>query len=86
MYSYGDDLSCADDPDNNDHPDQRKIIISRIDRRLLPICGLITSVSLIDRTNVSNAAIAGMNEDLHLGPGGSIFCHDTRVLRDIHAG
>ncbi|KAF9888500.1 hypothetical protein FE257_008607 [Aspergillus nanangensis] len=62
-----DDISSADGPEN-DRPEQRKII-SRIDRRLLPICGLITSVSLIDRTNVSNAAIAGMNEDLHLDQG-----------------
>lgn len=36
-----------------------KKIIRRVDLRLLPLCGLMYCVSLLDRTNLSNAAIAG---------------------------
>lgn len=46
-----------------------KDIIHRVDRRLLPILGLMYAVSLIDRTNMSNARIAGMQEELQLGVG-----------------
>lgn len=34
-------------------------IVHRIDRRLIPICGIMYAVSLLDRTNLSNANIAG---------------------------
>lgn len=37
-----------------------------MDWRLLPILGALYSVALIDRTNMSNAAIAGMAKDLVL--------------------
>ncbi|KAL8765837.1 MAG: hypothetical protein Q9209_007196 [Squamulea sp. 1 TL-2023] len=40
-----------------------KSIVRRVDLRLVPICGLMYCVSLLDRTNLSNAAIAGSNED-----------------------
>ena len=36
-----------------------KRIVHRVDLRLVPICGLMYCVSLLDRTNLSNAAIAG---------------------------
>ena len=36
-------------------------IIRRVDIRLIPLCGLMYCVSLLDRTNLSNAAIAGYN-------------------------
>ena len=38
---------------------EAKRIIRRIDLRLIPLCGLMYCVSLLDRTNLSNAAIAG---------------------------
>jgi hypothetical protein len=41
----------------------------RIDGRLLPILGLMYSVSLVDRTNLGLALVAGMEEDLGLGIG-----------------
>ncbi|GAW21720.1 hypothetical protein ANO14919_112440 [Xylariales sp. No.14919] len=41
-------------------------IIHRIDRRLLVTIGFMYCVSLIDRTNISLAAIAGLTEDLAL--------------------
>ena len=34
-------------------------IVRRVDIRLIPLCGLMYCVSLLDRTNLSNAAIAG---------------------------
>merc|ERR1711977_768125 len=43
--------------------DQRRIL-RKVDVRLIPICGLMYCVSLLDRTNLSNAAIAGMNVEL----------------------
>lgn len=47
------------------HHEQKKLI-RRVDFRLIPICGLLYCVSLLDRTNLSNAVIAGMGEELVL--------------------
>lgn len=41
----------------------------RIDFRLLPILGLMYSISLIDRTNLGLALVAGMLQDLDLAVG-----------------
>lgn len=40
-------------------PIEIKRLMRRVDFRLVPICGLMYCVSLLDRTNLSNAAIAG---------------------------
>lgn len=45
---------------------QQAKIRHRIDRRLIPALGLMYGISLMDRKNVSNAAIAGMRVDLDL--------------------
>jgi hypothetical protein len=45
--------------------DQQRIK-RRIDRRLIPIVGLMYCVSLVDRTNVAAASVAGMIQDLNL--------------------
>ncbi|EAS30930.3 phthalate transporter [Coccidioides immitis RS] len=50
------------------YKEQRKII-HRVDLRLVTICGLGYCISLMDRTNTSMAAIAGMNRDLELTVG-----------------
>ncbi|KAL3473212.1 major facilitator superfamily domain-containing protein [Aspergillus californicus] len=47
------------------YEEQRKII-HRVDRRLITMCGAAYCISLMDRTNVSVAAITGMMEDLEL--------------------
>jgi MFS family permease len=47
-------------------PEETKKIIHRIDRRLITTVGLMYCISLMDRTNLSVAAIAGMNVDLAL--------------------
>jgi hypothetical protein len=45
--------------------EQRKII-HRVDRRLITIAGIIYMNSLMDRSNLPNAGIAGMNLDLEM--------------------
>ncbi|KAH7346080.1 major facilitator superfamily domain-containing protein [Pyrenochaeta sp. MPI-SDFR-AT-0127] len=46
-----------------------KKLIRKIDWRLLPILGALYSIALIDRTNISNARVAGMGRDLALQVG-----------------
>lgn len=41
----------------------------RVDWRLIPALGAMYGISLMDRKNVSNAAIAGMLTDLRMGRG-----------------
>lgn len=48
---------------------QARRIRRRIDLRLIPCLGFMYGISLMDRKNVSNAAIAGMTTDLELGVG-----------------
>jgi hypothetical protein len=40
------------------HEEQRAII-RKIDCRLLPVCGLLLAICLVDRGNLGNASIAG---------------------------
>ncbi|KAJ6011690.1 hypothetical protein N7522_002045 [Penicillium canescens] len=47
----------------------QKRVIRRVDLRLLPILGIMYSISLIDRTNLGLAFVAGMEEDLGLDIG-----------------
>ncbi|KAL4803102.1 major facilitator superfamily domain-containing protein [Aspergillus unguis] len=54
-----------DDDEEFTYAEQRKII-HRVDRRLVVITGGAYCISLMDRTNVSVAAITGMMEDLEL--------------------
>ena len=44
-------------------------VLARIDWRLLPALGLIYGISLMDRKNTANAAIAGMLVDLNIVTG-----------------
>ncbi|KAJ5736213.1 uncharacterized protein N7483_001338 [Penicillium malachiteum] len=56
------------DPDVDDEynvPEQRKII-HKVDRRLLILLGCMQAVSFLDRANIANAAVAGMEEALGL--------------------
>ncbi|GBF63287.1 MFS transporter [Trichophyton mentagrophytes] len=45
---------------------REKQLIRRIDWRLLPIIGAMYAISLIDRTNISSARIAGLDKELKL--------------------
>ncbi|OQV04376.1 hypothetical protein CLAIMM_09267 isoform 2 [Cladophialophora immunda] len=51
--------------------DEREIrkIVHKVDRRYVTIAGLMVAISLLDRTNLSNANIAGMSKDLDLAIG-----------------
>jgi hypothetical protein len=64
--------ASSDDPGESldDDPvytraEQRKII-HRVDRRLITVAGIIYMCSLMDRSNLPNAMIAGMARDLGL--------------------
>ncbi|KAF5004179.1 hypothetical protein FDECE_9317 [Fusarium decemcellulare] len=49
--------------------DETKAILSRVDWRLLPMLTLLYVLSFLDRSNIGNAKVAGMNDDLSLtGP------------------
>jgi MFS family permease len=58
---------------SNTLPKQRKQILTscrrKVDWRLIPILGALYSISGIDRVNLSNARVAGMDEDLHFNVG-----------------
>ncbi|OAX77878.1 hypothetical protein ACJ72_07818 [Emergomyces africanus] len=43
-----------------------KALMRKIDWRLLPILGALYAIALIDRVNISNARVAGMNKELEL--------------------
>ena len=53
-----------DDPYNWFTPEEGRKIKHKIDRRLVLVLGAMYCVSLMDRTNLSNAAIAGMRTEL----------------------
>ncbi|GIZ41052.1 hypothetical protein CKM354_000436900 [Cercospora kikuchii] len=58
-------------PDENDPitwftPQEGRKIKHRIDRRLVVVLGTMYCVSLMDRTNLSNAAIAGMRTEMEM--------------------
>jgi hypothetical protein len=38
---------------------EQRMIIHKVDRRLLTVLGLMQAVSFLDRANMSNAAVAG---------------------------
>lgn len=51
--------SYNDDEDDEFTPQEKKKIIRRIDLRLVTMTGLAYCISLMDRTNLSMAAVAG---------------------------
>ncbi|KAF4459072.1 major facilitator superfamily transporter [Fusarium albosuccineum] len=50
-------------------PAQEERIKKKIDRHLLPVLAIMYLVSYLDRSNMGNAAIIGLKEDLNLTPG-----------------
>lgn len=47
-------------------PQEQRRVIRRVDARLIVMLGFLHTVSLIDRGNLSTAAVAGMEKELHL--------------------
>jgi hypothetical protein len=64
---------ALDDDPVYSYAEQRKII-HRLDRRLITIAGIIYMNSLMDRSNLPNAAIAGMLVDLDMVQGFRYVC------------
>lgn len=50
-------------------PSEERRIVHKIDRRLITALGLMFAVSLMDRTNLASANIAGMSQELELEKG-----------------
>lgn len=59
---------ALDDDPVYTYEEQRKII-HRLDRRLISVAGVIYMNSLMDRSNLPNANIAGMDVDLEMNQG-----------------
>lgn len=71
-YAKEEDASFSHQPDSSlisFSAKEEKHLIRRIDRRLLPMLGVLYSIALIDRVNISAARISGMEEDLRLDIG-----------------
>lgn len=56
--------ALGDDPEYS--PKEQRKIIHRVDRRLILTCGVLYCISLMDRTNLPAAALAGMNVELDM--------------------
>jgi len=61
-----DDLGESLDDDAVYTRAEQRRIIHRVDRRLITVAGIIYMCSLMDRSNLPNAMIAGMARDLGL--------------------
>jgi sugar phosphate permease len=58
------EVGVSPEPDGEEIGEKR--ILRKIDLRLLPLVVVLHAISLVDRTNISVARIAGMDEDLML--------------------
>ncbi|KAG5652486.1 hypothetical protein H0H81_004842 [Sphagnurus paluster] len=46
--------------------DKEKALVKKIDRRIVPTIWVLYTLSYLDRANIGNAKIGGMERDLHL--------------------
>jgi len=61
--------STTHESNNAGLPLDARRIVHKIDRRLITALGLMFAVSLMDRTNLASANIAGMAKELELDQG-----------------
>ena len=47
-------------------PEKRKAMIRKVDLRLVPVLALLYLISHIDRSNIGNAKVEGLTEDLNM--------------------
>ncbi|KAF2265736.1 MFS general substrate transporter [Lojkania enalia] len=47
-------------------PDEERMVLKKLDRRLVPFMALLYCLSFLDRSNIGNARIAGLQKDLNL--------------------
>lgn len=64
--TYPSGVSPISELDHEFTPEEQKRIIKRVDRRLVTTLGVLYCVSLMDRTNLGAANIAGMSKELML--------------------
>lgn len=69
IHVDGKDIESLPTAEQHFDPQVEKRILQKVDFRLLPVVILLHTVSLIDRTNISSARIAGMDKDLGLDKG-----------------
>lgn len=65
-YIHEDDIS----------PEQKRLeakVLRKVDYRLIPILGLLYSVAGLDRVNLFNARVAGLNKDSRLDSGDLMY-------------
>ena len=51
-------------------PKEDRILTTKIDLKVIPICGLIFLVCFLDRTNIANARLAGLQKGLNMPANG----------------
>lgn len=54
-------------------PKETKRILRKIDIRLIPVLALLYLLAFLDRSNIANARVAGMNDELELTYGGLLL-------------
>ncbi|PYH43957.1 putative MFS transporter [Aspergillus saccharolyticus JOP 1030-1] len=68
--SYDDDIRPSSSRDSQDlrkyTPREEQQVVKRFDRKLVPFLALLYLLSFLDRSNIGNAKIAGLEEDLQL--------------------
>ena len=55
-----------------DHDAERRLI-RKLDFQLLPICYLLCLVNFLDKVNIGNARIQGLEKELHMDPSSNQF-------------
>ncbi|ETN38599.1 uncharacterized protein HMPREF1541_06636 [Cyphellophora europaea CBS 101466] len=58
--------SISDNSDFQDDPERAKRILRAVDIRLVPVLTLLYLISFLDRSNIGNARVAGLDTDLGL--------------------
>jgi len=64
QYMEGDNSYFHVDPHFDKHAEHK--LVRKVDYRLLPVLGALYAIALVDRVNISNARVAGMDQDLGL--------------------
>lgn len=75
--------SVSSEVDYGFSPEEEKRIKRRIDRRLVPVLGIMYCVSLMDRTNLGAANIAGMGTELLLIGERYVSNKKTHIIYDF---
>lgn len=71
-HTDGDDVNSAQQEPAFD-PKETKRILRKIDVRLIPVLALLYLLAFLDRSNIANARVAGMNDELELTYGGLLL-------------